>query len=132
MAPSDRASGGGWGEAARQVLGSLVDIGHTRIELAAVELAEERLRIARLCVGAVLTLFLLGVGLLLAVAWIVLWCEPAQRLAALGGLAALFLAAAAYAAWRWRELSTDAPPLLQATLAELDRDRAAWANRSAP
>lgn len=132
MNPSDRALGGGWGQAARQVLGSLIDIGHTRIELASVELAEERLRIARLFIGAVVTLFLLGFGLVLVVAWIVLWCEPAQRLSALGGLAALFLGAAAVAGWRWHGLSAHAPPLLHATLTELARDRDAWSNRGTP
>lgn len=132
MDPADRAWSGGWRAAAWQVLGDLHDIGRNRIELASVELAEERLRLARRCVGAVITLFLLGLGLLLAVAWLMLWCEPAQRLALLGGLAVLCLGAAVIAAWRWYRLAADAPPLLQATLAEFARDRSAWADRAAP
>jgi hypothetical protein len=80
MNPSDRASsGGGWSDAARQWMGSLIDIGRTRIDLVGVELAEERLRIARLCLGAMLTLFLLGLGILLSVGALLLWCEPAQH-----------------------------------------------------
>ncbi len=126
MPQSDRTGNGGWGEAARRVAGSLLDIGHARIELAAVELAQERLRIAQIFVTATATLFLLGLGLMLLTAWVLVWCEPAQRVTALGGMAALLLAIAAAGAWRWRSLSRNAPPLLQATLAELERDRQAW------
>ena len=120
---------GPWRQAAQRVLGSLIDIGRTRLELVTVELAEERLRLARRFVGAVVMLFLLAIGVLLGVAWIVLWCPPADRLATLGALAAGFLGAAAWAAWRWHRLANDAPPLLQATLAELARDRDAWLTR---
>lgn len=48
--------------------------------------------------------------------WLLLWCEPAQRLPVLGGLALLILAAASLAAWRWYKLIADQPALLQATL----------------
>lgn len=130
MNPSDRASsGGGWSDAARQWMGSLIDIGRTRIDLVGVELAEERLRIARLFLGAVLTLFLLGLGILLSVGALLLWCEPAQRLAVLGGLAALFMLAAAVVGWRWQGLAAHAPPMFEATLAELQRDHQAWMER---
>jgi uncharacterized membrane protein YqjE len=130
MNPPDRAPGGGWSDAARQWLGSLIEIGRTRIDLVGVELAEERLRIARLFLGAVLTLFMLGLGILLSVGALLLWCEPGQRLAVIGGLAALCLLAAAIAGWRWQGLAANSPPLLQATLAELQRDHQAWMDRS--
>lgn len=129
MDPAGRAWGEGWREAAWQVLGGLHDLGRNRIELASVELAEARLGWARRCIAAVATLFLLGLGLLMAVAWLLLWCEPDQRLPVLGGLALLILAAASLAAWRWYKLIADQPALLQATLAEFARDRRARADR---
>jgi uncharacterized membrane protein YqjE len=71
-------------------------------------------------------MFLLGTGLLLAMAWLVLWCDPAQRVIVLGGLAGVCGLAGAVSAWRWQAMAASAPPLLQATLAELARDRAAF------
>jgi uncharacterized membrane protein YqjE len=108
--------------AAQQVLADVIEIGRTRLELATVELEEERLRLARLWLGATVTLFLLFVGVVLAAAWLVMWCPPEQRLLALGLLALGFLAAAGASAWRWQRMAATRPPLLQATLAELRRD----------
>lgn len=115
----------GWRQAALPLLGSLLDIGHTRLALATVELEEQRLSLARLCIAALSTLALLFIGLLLAAGAIVLWCEPAQRLLALGVLSAMFLLAAAAAAWRWQRLQQGRPVLLHASLAELRNDRGA-------
>jgi uncharacterized membrane protein YqjE len=110
-------------DAAQQVLADVIEIGRTRLELATVELEEERLRLARLWVGAAVTLFLLFAGLMLSAAWLVMLCPPEQRVLALGLLAAGFLAAAGFSAWRWRQLAVNRPPLLHATLAELRHDR---------
>jgi uncharacterized membrane protein YqjE len=108
--------------AAQLVLADVIEIGRTRLELATVELEEERLRLARLWIGATVTLFLLFVGVVLATAWLVMWCPPEQRLLALGLLALGSLGAAAASAWRWQHMAETRPPLLQATLAELRRD----------
>ena len=108
--------------AAQQVLADVIEIGRTRLELATVELEEERLRLARLWIGATVTLFLLFVGVVLAAAWLVMWCPPELRLPALGALAFAFLAAAGVSAWRWQRMVATKPALLQATLAELRRD----------
>jgi uncharacterized membrane protein YqjE len=111
------------------LLGGLLDLGRTRIELAAVELAEERVRIAQLFIAAVITMFLLALGLLLSMAWLLLWCDPAQRLTVLGGLALACVLAGALSAWRWQAMAGRMPPFLQATLAELARDHAALTDR---
>ena len=113
---------GGLRASARQVLASLIDIGRTRLELATVELEEERLRLARLWIGAVVTLFLLFVGIVLASACIVLASAPENQLTVLALLAAAFLGAAGAAAWRWRRLAASPSPLLYGTLRELRRD----------
>ena len=75
--------------------------------------------------------YLGGLGLLLAVVWLVLWCDPAQRLAVLGGLAVACALAGALSAWRWQVMAASTPPFLQATLAELARDHAALTDRGA-
>lgn len=116
---------GGLRDAAQQVLGSLIDIGRGRLELATVELEEERLRIARLFITAACTLFFAFAALLMLSAWIVMLCEPADRVFALGLLSGVYVAAAIAGGWTWRRLGLRKPPLLQATLAELHNDRAA-------
>jgi uncharacterized membrane protein YqjE len=130
MNPLDRGIGGGWSDAARHWVGSLIEIARTRIDLVGVELAEERMRVAQLFMGSVVTLFLLGLGILLSVGALLLWLQPWQRLPVLGGLAALCLLAAALAAWRWQRLAAKAPPLFEATVTELQRDHQAWMDRS--
>lgn len=112
-------------DAAQQVLASLLDIGRTRLELVTVELEQERIRIARLWILATVSLFLLFVGLVLGAGWIVLLCEPQDRVLALGLLSLSFLLTAAVAAWYWRRLATGRPPLLSSTLDELRLDGAA-------
>jgi len=116
---------GGLRAATRQVLASLIETGRTRLELAVVEVEEERVRLARLWIGAVVTLFLLFVGLVLGAAWLVLWSPPEHRVAMLGGLSLLFLGGAALTAWRWRRLASQPSPLLRHTLSELRRDEEA-------
>jgi uncharacterized membrane protein YqjE len=117
--------GGGLRDAASHVLATLLDIGRGRLELIAVEIEEERLRLARLWMVATCTLFLAFVGVVMLAGWIVLLCEPTRRVAAIGGLTAAFLAAALVAGRQWRHLAACKPPLLDATLSELRNDRAA-------
>jgi uncharacterized membrane protein YqjE len=124
MASAD-GDGTGLRDAASRVLTTLVDIGRGRLELIAVEIEEERLRLARLWIVATCTPFLAFAGVVMLAGWIVLLCEPANRLVALGALTAAFLAAALVAGWQWRRPSARKPPLLNATLAELHNDRTA-------
>ncbi len=118
--------------AAQQVLATLVDIGRSRLELVTVEIEEERLRLARLWIAATCTLFFAFVGLVMLAGWIVLLCDPANRLTALGAFAALFMVAGVVGAWRWRRLAGRKPALLHATLAELRNDRAMLQARAEP
>ncbi len=111
--------------AAVQVLASVLDIGRGRLELVAVEIEEERLRIARLFLAATCALFLVFVAALLLVALIVLMAEPSQRPAVLAATLAVVASAATVCAWRWRRLAAGKPALLEATLGELHKDREA-------
>jgi uncharacterized membrane protein YqjE len=109
---------------ARAALAGLLEIGQTRLQLAATELEEERLRIAELLVYACVSLFLLGVGLVLAALLLVLafW---EQRMLVLGLEAALFLGAGAAFTMAWRRKAATKPKLLATTLGELQLDRKA-------
>jgi uncharacterized membrane protein YqjE len=119
-------------DALARMLATLLDIGRGRLELVAVEIEEERLRLVRLWMVATCTLFFAFVGVVSMAAWIVLLCEPADRATALGMLTGVFAAAGALGAWQWRRLGTQRPPLLHATLAELRKDGAALQGHAPP
>lgn len=109
-------------DGARLMAGTAVDLIHTRLQLATVELEEERLRLARQAAGALWAGFFGGLALVLACAWLTLASPPDLRLwvlAALGGAAGLI---AGLLARRWQRIAAARPPLLSATLAELRAD----------
>jgi uncharacterized membrane protein YqjE len=104
----------------------------TRGELAALELGEARDRLLRaLAVGALAAALLLA-ALMTVSLWVaaVFWDGP--RALALGLLAAVYLLAGVVLVQRLRREFAAAPPLLADTLAELRKDGAALAARSAP
>jgi uncharacterized membrane protein YqjE len=107
--------------AARQLGATLLEMLHTRLELATVELAEARLGLAQqaLCVTLVLagTVAAMVFGVL-SLAW---WVGPQWRAQVLGGAALVWLLVAAAALWRWRVLQ-QRPPLLQASITLLRAD----------
>ena len=108
---------------ARLVLGALVDIGHTRLQLASTELEEERLRLAELLLFAAAALFFLGLGIVLATLLLVLVFWDGPRLLVLALATVFYLALGAGLALAWRRKSRSKPPLLATTIAELQRDR---------
>jgi uncharacterized membrane protein YqjE len=118
--------------AVRQVLATLMGIGQSRLALAAVELEEERLRLAQMGLACTVTLFLGFLGAVLLTACVVLWSEPAHRLAVLAGLTAAVCVAAGLAAWWWQGLVSTKPALLQTTLDVLRDDSAAWFGPAKP
>lgn len=108
-----------------RTLATLLDIVQTRLELASVELEEERLRLGGLALAAACTLFFAFAALTAFTVALVLSCPPESRPAVLAAAGAVAVLVAAAAAWRWRHLAAARPPLLQATLAELRADGAA-------
>jgi len=121
MEPHDPARAG-LRDSALHLAATVVDIGRTRLQLAATELEEERLRLAQRWMAAACALYFGALALLLLCAVIVWAAPPERRLLALGVLTALAAALAGAAAWRWRALVRGRPPLLGATLAELQQD----------
>jgi len=104
---------------------ALLDLGQSRLRLAAVEVEEERLRVAELLLWATCALFLLGVGVVCAAGLLVLLCWNGPREVVLGVVAAAFIGSGLAALAVWRRKARQKPPFLGATLAELERDRAA-------
>ena len=104
----------------------------TRLELAAVEYSEERGRIgqqfALLLAGVVSVLF----AVLFAAAGVVAYFWDTHRLWAIGGVVVVFAIAGALLLWRRAEIANTPPTPFAASLAELEKDRAALFHSAPP
>lgn len=109
---------------------TLVAIAHTRLDMLSTDLEEDRLHLLSLLAMALLALFCLGVGLLLATLLLVVAFWDTHRLLMLGSLAGFFLlagmAACGFAVY---EVKTK-PKIFAASLLELLKDRQQLASRS--
>lgn len=109
----------------RVLLGTLLGIAQTRLELLVTEIEEERLRLSRLFVFGFLALFFFGLGVLVLSLLVVAAFWDTHRLAAILGVAVMHLGIAVYCVMSARQLVVRKPGLFSATLAEFDKDRAA-------
>lgn len=119
--PEEAAGHSGLFTSLKGLLATFVATAHTRLELLATEVEEEKLRVfslLALTVGAVFTL-LLGVVLAIALVVAAFWDN---RIAVLGGLTVLAFAAFALFAWRFRQVARRSSPLFAHSLAELRED----------
>lgn len=104
-------------------LGStLVDMVHTRLELAAVEVEEESQRMLGYLLSGLLALILFGIAFLLLAFLVIVLFWDTHRVAAVGGMATLFAAAGAIIAMKVKAGFDSKPRLLQNTLEELRKD----------
>lgn len=109
-------------DSAKSLLATMVGIAHTRIELISTELREEADRVASLLVQALMVLFFLGLGLVLAAVAVIIAFWDSNRL-----LAAILLAAGSLGVggvlWFGLQATLRARPrLLDATLTEFEKD----------
>lgn len=123
MAEESHAAASGLFESLKTLSASLVSIVHTRLELLSTDVAEEREHLISLLVMGLVTLFCLGVGIVLLAILIAVAFWESHRLMALGGLTGLFLAAGAGVAWLAMHKARTRPRLFAASLAELSKDR---------
>jgi len=107
----------------RNLAATAVAIVHTRLELFANELAEEKIRLGQLLVFGVVALFGLVVGAIFLAAFITVLFWDSHRLLALGGFAVLFLGMGIYALFQLRVRASAGSRLFAASLAELGKDR---------
>lgn len=119
-------------ETLRRLGASVLALGRIRLELLAIEIQEEKQRLAALLFWAVLAALLAGFGLVFVALWLTVAFWDGHRLVALGAFSLVFVAGCAAAALRLRSLVRDTPPPFQASLGELRDDAGALARREPP
>jgi len=121
--PGHSRSSTGLLQSLRNLAATLVATLQTRLELLAAEVEEERVRLARLLVLAVVAVFFLALSVLTLTLFVIVLFWDSYRLPVIGGLTLIYLAIGAGAAVAARRQATARPRLFAATLAELARDR---------
>lgn len=112
-----------------QLLATAVGIAQTRLELLSTELQEEVHRVAEIMVFAAIALLAAGVGLFLLALVIIFVFWDTHRMAASVGVTSAFFLIAVVAGLVLRAKVRAKPPLLDATIAELKKDRASLTSR---
>jgi uncharacterized membrane protein YqjE len=128
--PQPGAARPGLFDSVKGLLGTLVCILHTRIELFGTELREEADRVGALWVQALAALFFLGVGLVLAAVAVIIAFWDSYRLLAAVALCAGTLGVGAVLWLRLCSAIRNRPRVFDATLNELARDAEGLQNRS--
>ena len=109
----------------RQLALTALAMAHTRLALAGAELEEELQRLTGLLLS-LLGLLVFGLmGLLMLTLTAVLAVDAGQRVAVMSAFAVVYLGLAGGLVWRVQRMLATRPPFLQATLAEMSRDREA-------
>ncbi len=109
---------------------TLVAIAHTRLDLLSSDLEEEREHLFSLLLLALVALFCLGIGVLLATLLLVIAFWDTHRLLVLGTFAGIFLAIGA-AAWGYAlHKARTKPKIFAASMSELLKDRQQLVSRS--
>jgi uncharacterized membrane protein YqjE len=109
-------------ESLRNLARTSLAIVQTRIEIFASEIDEERTRLARIALLAVVAAFCLGLAVILLVFFLVVLFWDTDRLLAIGILAGVFAAGGIAACLGLRAAISKRPKFLSATLAELRKD----------
>ena len=102
---------------------TLVAIAHTRLDLLAADLEEEREHALSLLVLALAALFCLGVGLVLATILLVIAFWDSYRLLVLGMLAGSFLSTGISIWFVFKQKVKNKPRIFAASLSELLKDK---------
>jgi uncharacterized membrane protein YqjE len=113
--------------AAERLGASLLGLVRTRLELASVELAEERDRVQYQVASLVVAIAMFMFALLFVATWVVVYFWDTNRLTAIAVVAIVFAAAGAGLLMLRSQAARAAPMPFAATLAEFERDRAALA-----
>jgi len=109
----------------RSLGASLLALGRIRLELLAIEVQEEKERLAALLFWAVLSALAAGFGLVFVLLWVTVALWEEHRLLALGGASLLFIGLGAFGVLRLRRLTSQAGAPFAASLGELRGDEAA-------
>ena len=110
-------------DSVRQLLASVAELAHTRLDLLSTELQEALARLGLVLLIAIVVLFFAFLGVaFLALALLIAVDEP-HRLAAALWLGIGFLTFGALGAWWMRRLTVGKPRVFEASLSELRKDR---------
>jgi uncharacterized membrane protein YqjE len=101
---------------------TLVAVAHTRLDLLASDLEEDRLQFLSLLVLVLVALFFIGVGMVLATILLVVGFWDTHRLLVLGLLMGIFLAAGITASAVAMRKARTKPKLFAASMSELLKD----------
>lgn len=101
---------------------TLVSILQTRLELAAVEMEEETLRLGGYLLLSLLALFFVGIAILMFALFVIIVFWDHYRIQAVLGMAGLFGALGAYLVLKVQNALKTKPRLLGQTIAELNKD----------
>ena len=107
---------------ARRLLATTLAMGQARLELAGIELADERDRLMRIAACGMLGAFALAVSLLSLTILVAVAFWDGARLPALIAITLVWMALGLGALWRAQTLARMAPAPMSLTLAELRRD----------
>ncbi|MBY4898180.1 phage holin family protein [Cupriavidus sp. AU9028] len=110
-------------ESLRTLGSSIVAMVLTRLELASVELSEEKSRLLRMALLALVGLVFFALALFALTGLIVLMFWDEYRVQALSALLVIYLLLGGGCLLAARKVLRDSPPLFEATLAEIDKDR---------
>lgn len=106
-----------------QLLATAIGIAQTRLELLTTELQEEVHRVAEIMVLTAIALLAAGVGLFLLALVVIFVFWDTHRIVASVGVTAAFFLISVIALLVLRAKVRGKPPMLDATLAELKKDR---------
>ncbi|MBI5384511.1 MAG: phage holin family protein [Verrucomicrobia bacterium] len=115
---------GGWLASLRRLGDSLLALAQSRLQLLALELQSEQLRLVNTLLWLGLGLALGGVGLLFGAAALALYLWEIARFAGLLVMMVVLVGAAAVILWRLRERLRKGPQPFAETIAEFKKDRA--------
>ena len=107
----------------QRLLGSFAEILHTRVDILSLELEEAGWLIGQLIFYILISVFFLGLGLLVLTLFIVKASPEIYQLYVLGGFAILYLSISVIAVLLVRRMLKTKPRLFATTLSELDKDR---------
>lgn len=107
----------------RALASSSVSMVQTRLELASVEISEEKNRLIRMALLALFGLVFFGLALFALTGLVVLLFWDNYRVQALSALVVIYLLIGGGCLLAARNIGRHAPALFEATLAEIDKDR---------
>lgn len=107
----------------KKLVATLVAIVHTRLQLLGVEVQAERLRLAQMLMLGAAAMFFLACSVLLLTLLVIVMLWDTNRMLAIGGFAALYLALGAAFAIAARARAAAGSRLFETSLSELQKDR---------